>query len=128
MILKKTVFLLATLLLVSSCGFDTPLTLQQKIRMFFYENQIKAGSEFVEWADNNLDEYTHRSVMDALYEEGKYHARLGHPNAIGVISFAAQDWANAHHLRYNTREWQALQEEALANLRPPVGEVQIWPK
>jgi hypothetical protein len=122
-----TVAFFAIMLLSVGCGFNTPLTLQQKIRMFFYENQVEAGSMFVEWAEDNLDEHSNRSIMEALYEEGKYHAELGHPNAINVISMAARDWSKKAHLRYNDRDWSELREEAMANLRTEPGQLQIWP-
>ncbi len=115
------------ILFIAGCGFNTPLSLQQKVRMFFYENQIEAGPKFVEWANKNLNEYTNKAIMEALLEEGKYHANLGHPNAIAVINFAAKNWANETHLRYNPKDWEKLREVAMSNLRSEPGEVQLWP-
>ena len=127
----KFLAIIATLamaaLLAAGCGFNTPLTLQQKVRMFFYENQLEAGPMFVEWANDNLDEYSNRTIMEALYEEGKYHAELGHPNAIGVISMAAQEWGRKSHIRYDEREWRELRDEAMKNIRSEPGQLQIWP-
>jgi len=129
---KKTNIWLILLALAAfaafGCSMGTPLTLQQKVRMFFYENQTDAGPMFADWAEENLKEYSNRTIQDALYEEGKYHADLGHPNAIAVISRAARDWAAAHNLRYKDKDWLALQKQAFDNMRPNPGELQIWPK
>lgn len=124
----QLILLLLAAFMVFGCSMGTPLTLQQKVRMFFYENQTDAGPMFVDWADENLGDYSSRSIQDALAEEGKYHADLGHPNAIAVISQASRDWAAKHNLRYKERDWRSLQEQAFANMRPNPGELQIWPK
>jgi hypothetical protein len=52
---------------------------------------------------------------------------LGHPNAVGVLSFAAQAWAKENGLPYDCNDWLALQEEAMSNLRSEPGELQLWP-
>ena len=110
------------------CGFGTPTSLQQEIRKFFYENQTDAGEKFVGWAEKNLQDYPARRIYSALYTEGEYHADLGHPNAISVISFAARSWANEKGILYEEQEWRQLQQKALENIRSEPGELQLWPE
>lgn len=129
---SKITLLLAALVfsltVISGCGFNSPLPLQHRIRVFFYENQEKAETKFVNWAKNNLSEYSNETIMNALVEEGKYHASQGHPNAISVISVAAKNWAKETHLRYSIKDWQKLHQQAVSNLRDEPGELEIWPK
>lgn len=112
---------------IFGCGFNAPPDMQQEIRKFFYENQTEASDRFVDWADENLRDYSDRRIYNALQEEGKYHASIGHPNAISVISFAARNWANDKGLVYEERYWIDLQAEAVENIRSQPGELQIWP-
>ncbi len=130
---KKSILLITApliiVLLSMACSLETPLTLQQKIRMFFYEQQSDAADEFVNWADDNLDGYTSQNIYEALYEEGKYHAELGHPNAIIIVSQASRQWARKHGYRYDEKDWQELQAVALENIKTgPAGQLQIWPE
>jgi hypothetical protein len=115
------------LLTASGCGADVSSDLQQEIRKYFYDSQFQPDREFVSWANKNLNGYSSRAVYSALYEEGKYHAGLGHPGAISLISFAAKDWAEAKDLSYDASRWEQLQEEAVKNMRTtPPGQLQIW--
>lgn len=122
-----TIFGLLFSFMIFGCGFNTPPDMQQEIRKFFYENQTESADLFVDWADKNLSEYSARRIYNALLEEGKYHAGIGHPNAISVISFAARNWAHAKGLVYQERDWMELQDEAVENIRSQPGELQLWP-
>jgi len=116
----------SALLAIWGCG--TSPDLQAKIRAYFYQNQAVDGKKFVDWANKNLSEYSASGVMDAIYAEAQYHAGLGHPNAVGIMSFAARAWAADHKLNYRATDWAKLQEEAVSNIRPTHANTQLWPK
>jgi hypothetical protein len=120
------VSLVLAMVLASGCGSSPEL--QQEIRRFFYDiSQHQPETDFVVWANQNLGGYSARAIYNALYEEGKYHAGLGHPNAVSLISFAAKDWAKAKDLIYEPSDWEAIQEEAVKNMRTtPSGELNIF--
>jgi hypothetical protein len=120
-------FLLFTTLLAACSPADDGPSLQDTIREYIYKYQPTTGEEFVAWAERNLTDYTPRQVFDALHAEGKFQAKLGHPNSVGVLSFAASAWAERRGLAYDPATWLALQQEAMSNLRDEPGTLQLWP-
>ena len=127
---SNLISLLAALLLVSvlaACGSGANISAEAQIREYLYRNQPTSGQQFVEWANKNLPDYPARRVYRALQDEARSHAKLGHPNAIVVLSFAAQSWAKEKSLPYNRRDWVTMHQEAIANLRDDPGELQLWP-
>jgi len=120
---------LVTLILVA-CSTDMVnlSDLRSTIRNYLYnaKNQPTTGPQFVQWAEQNLKGYSAREIDRALCEEGAYQAEQGHPNAVGVLSYAAQAWARAKGLQYDENYWVKLSEQAKANLRQP-GKLQVWP-
>lgn len=117
-------------LFLTACGADmvSLSDLRSTIRNYLYkaENQPTTGPQFVKWAEQNLTGYTTREIDRALREEGAYQAEQGHPNTVGVLSYAAQAWARAKGLQYDENYWVKLSEQAKANLRQP-GKLQMWP-
>lgn len=116
--------------LLTACGTDmvSVTDLRSTIRNYLYkaENQPTTGPQFVKWAEQNLKRYSDREIERALREEGAYQAEQGHPNTVGVLSYAAQAWARAKGLQYDENYWVKLSEQAKANLRQP-GKLQVWP-
>lgn len=86
------------------------------MREYFYKYQPTTGSQFVEWASSNLTDYSPQQVYTALHDEGKFQAELGHPNVVGVLSFASRSWAEQYDFQYNPDKWMQLQKEAKLNL------------
>ncbi len=102
--------------------------LQGDIHYYIFDQQPVTGQEFVRWADQELTQYSSREVQKALYEEGKRQAKEGHPNAVAVLSYADQAWAEAKHLKYDRDQWYNLQTEAKNNMRAlPQNDIQLWP-
>lgn len=125
-------FLWIAVLLVpifAACSIGQQLSPEEQVRSYFFRNQPVTGPQFVKWANENLADHSNRRVYKALYNVGKSHAELGHPNAIAMLSSAAQAWADDKGLSYSAREWVALQQIAINNIREPVGsEVKFWPE
>jgi hypothetical protein len=123
-------FLWIVLLLMptfAACSISREQSPEEQIRSYFFQNQPVTGPQFVKWANENLADYSNRRVYKALYNVGKSHAELGHPNAIAMLSSTAQAWADAKGLPYSTLDWVALQQIAIDNIREPVGsEVKFW--
>lgn len=120
--------LLVSLFTLSACSSLTDnLSLEGQMREYFYKYQPTTGSQFVNWADKNLTDYSPEQVYTALQNEGKFQAELGHPNVVGVLSFASRSWAEQYKFHYNADKWVKLQQEAKSNLRPEPKQVQLWP-
>ncbi len=119
------VFLLASILAACSSPAASRSP-EDQIREYLYRYQPTTGQQFVNWADTNLSDYTPRQVHIALQNEGKSQAELGHPNAVGVLSFAAQAWAQEKGLQYDPNQWLALQQEAMNNLPSEPPKLQLW--
>lgn len=118
---------LLPVLTLSACSTGSELSPEEQIRSYFFQNQPVTGPQFVKWANENLADHSNRRVYKALYNVGKSHAELGHPNAIAMLSSAAQAWADAKGLSYRALDWVALQQTAIDNIREPVGgEVKFW--
>jgi outer membrane lipopolysaccharide assembly protein LptE/RlpB len=115
-------------MVLTGCSFDlvTETALQDKVRNYLYKYQPTTGSQFVDWARRDLKEYTPHQVYRAIQEEGAFQAEQGHPNVVGVLSFAAQAWTRQNSLTYDAKYWVDLQETAKANVRQP-GKLQLWP-
>jgi len=113
---------------LTGCSFDlvTESALRDQMRNYLYKYQPTTGSQFVEWARRDLKEYTPHQVYRAIQEEGAFQADEGHPNVVGVLSFAAEAWARQNSMTYDARYWVDLQETAKANVRQP-GKLQLWP-
>ncbi|NJN92638.1 MAG: hypothetical protein HC875_00430 [Anaerolineales bacterium] len=128
----KSLFLAILLFIFFSllaCSSPTDnLSLEAQMREYFYRHQPTTGSQFVEWASSNLTDYSPQQVYTALHDEGKFQAELGHPNVVGVLSFASRSWAEQYDLQYNPDKWLQLQKEAKLNLNEKSKEVQLWPK
>lgn len=122
---KLLVFL--PLITVLACNSNS-YSLNDQIRDYFYRYQPTTGEQFVVWADQNLKAYSAQQIYTALINEAKYQAQQGHPNMVGVLSFATREWAKQKNLRYDSDYWLALQKEAKSNLREDPGELQLWPK
>lgn len=120
--------LVLTLLLFGCTSLMSDLSLQGQIREYLYKYQPTTGPQFVIWANNNLSDYSPHQVYTALHEEGEFQAKLGHPNVVGVLSFATRSWAEQNNLQYNPRKWQTWQEEAIDNLRTTPEKLQLWPE
>ncbi len=118
---------LVLLVVIAACGAGKSLSLEERIREYLYKYQPTTGQQFVDWASKELSDYSSQQVFRALRAEGQFQARLGHPNVVGVLSFAAQAWAEHKGLRYDVGEWLALQEEARKNMRTEPGDLQLWP-
>jgi hypothetical protein len=124
-------FLLISLLTLILMGCSSPtadLPLEAKIREYLYRYQPTTGPEFVEWANQNLTDYSPRQIYIALHDEANFQAKLGHPNVVGVLSFATRAWAEQHKFPYDSARWVKLQQEAVRNMREDAGEVQFWPE
>lgn len=120
-----TVAVLATLLV--GCKTAGPTTAQDKIREYLYRYQPTTGEQFAAWAAQDLTDYAPRQVYDAILAEGRFQAELGHPNGVGVLSFAAQAWATRNDYQYDAVQWITLQQEATENLRSAPGTLRLWP-
>jgi len=106
----------------------TDLSLEGQIREYLYKYQPTTGTEFVEWTNQNLlPNYSARQIYIAMNAEGKFQAELGHPNVVGVLSFASRSWAKQNKFQYNPDQWLELQQLALSNLRSTPQKVQLWP-
>jgi hypothetical protein len=114
-------------LLVACTAAGPDRSLEDKIREYLYRYQPTTGQQFVKWANRNLAGYSSRQVYRALYDEAKFQADLGHPNVVGVLSFAAKAWAEEKGLQYDPGQWMNFQQEAISNLRSEPGELQLWP-
>ena len=128
--LRKRCFHFSLVLLVVilvACQPNASRPLQDKIREYIYDYQPTTGVQFVQWAEKELTSYSSRQIHEALHEEGKFQAELGHPNSVGVLSFAAQAWAQHNGFDYDPIEWTSLQQEAMGNMRSDPGILQIWP-
>lgn len=113
---------------LAACSFPAgDASPEDKIQEYLYSNQPTTGSEFVAWARRNLDAHSPQRVYRALQTVGALQASRGHPNSVGVLSFAAQAWAAEYGLRYDANHWLALQQEAMGNLRAIPGPVKFWP-
>ena len=113
----------------TACDIGHELSPEEQINSYFFQNQPVTGPKFVKWANKNLVDYSNRRVYKALYNVGKSRAELGHPNAIAMLSSAAQAWADAKGLSHHALDWVALQQTASDNMREPVnGEVKFWPE
>lgn len=120
--------LLVTLFTISACSSLTDkLSLDGQMREYFYKHQPTTGSEFVNWANKNLTGYSPQQIYTALYDEGRFQAELGHPNVVGVLSFASRSWAEEYDFKYDGNKWLNLQQEAKSNLREESKQVQLWP-
>lgn len=117
---------LVSVLLVA-CNTTSSVTLQDEIREYIYRYQPTTGEQFVAWASADLSGYSPRQVFDAIQSEGEFQAKLGHPNSVGVLSFAAQAWADRYHFQYDPVRWITLQQEATKNLRSEPGTLLLWP-
>jgi hypothetical protein len=125
MFLLTFFFLLPTLLM--ACG-SQPRSPEDQIRSYIFENPSATGEQFVDWADENLSEYSDRKIYSALYNEGKAQGEQGHPNAIAALSFAARAWAEDKGLPYSPNRWLELQQNAISNLHEPSnGKFPFWP-
>lgn len=121
--------LLVILFTLSACSSLTDnLSLEGQMREYFYKYQPTTGSEFVNWANKNLTDYSPQQIYTALYAEGKFQADLGHPNIVGVLSFASRSWAEQYDFQYDADKWIKLQQEAKIHLSEESKEVQLWPK
>lgn len=103
-------------------------SLKDQIREYFYRYQPATGEQFVTWANQNLKDYSAQQIYIALKDEAKFQAQQGHPNMVGVLSFATREWAKQKKLQYDSDYWLALQQEAKSNLREEPGQLQLWPK
>ena len=111
----------------AACGTAESVTLQDDIREYIYRHQPTTGEQFVAWASKELGDYSPRQVFDAIQTEGKFQAELGHPNSVGVLSFAAKAWADRYDFQYDPVQWITMQQEATKNLRSEPGTLQLWP-
>ena len=118
---------LLLLMVLTSCFPPRTTPIEDRIRQYLFKGQPTTGQQFVDWANQEFAGYAAQQILDALRSEGRFQAQLGHPNAVGVLSFAAQAWAQRKGLLYDVREWLALQEEATKNLRDEPGDLQLWP-
>ncbi|MFN8455276.1 MAG: hypothetical protein U0401_11525 [Anaerolineae bacterium] len=121
------IFLPLTLTLMA-CSPLISHSLNKQIREYFYKYQPTTGEQFVEWANQNLTDYSAQQIYTTLHDEGKFEAKLGHPNIVGVLSFATRAWAKQNDFRYDAAHWLALQTEAKRNLREDPGKLQLWPE
>jgi hypothetical protein len=119
---------LLAIILVACGPSGRDRALEDQIREYLYKRQPTTGQQFVEWANRNIEGHSPRQVYDALHDEGEFQASLGHPNVVGVLSFAAHAWAEEKDLSYDPGRWVAMQQEAISNLRSDPGEVQLWPE
>jgi hypothetical protein len=101
------------LLALNGCQIGQENTLQQKIRKYLYDNQPTTAAEFIQFANRELKGYSSRQILKALHAEGQHQAELGHPSAVGVLSYFASGYAQTKGLSYDAEEWVALQQEAL---------------
>lgn len=120
--------LIFPLLILIACSPLTVYSLEDQIRDYFYKYQPTTGEQFAEWAGQNLTDYSTEQIYTALQNEGRFEAQSGHPNMVGVLSFAAREWAKQNNFQYNSDHWLALQIEAKHNLRKEPGKLQLWPK
>jgi hypothetical protein len=105
------------------------LTLEAQLREYLYKYQPTTGTQFVDWASQNLlSDYSPRQIYAALCQEAKFQAELGHPNVVGVLSFAALSWAKQNNFQYDSNQWLAFQQEAMSNLRTSPEKLQLWPE
>lgn len=120
-------FLVLPLLTLIACS-SISYSLKDQMREYFYQYQPTTGEQFVTWANQNLTDYSPQQIHTALYAEAKFQAQQGHPNMVGVLSFATREWAKQHSLKYDSDYWLALQKEAKRNLREEPGKLQLWPE
>ena len=111
------VALLGILSLVACSSSAGSESLRDEIREYVYDCQPTTGTQFVEWANQNLSGYSPAQVNSALRTEAEYQVSKGHPNVIGVLSFCARDWAKEKGLRYDAMPWKTWQEAAKKNMR-----------
>lgn len=119
-------FLATAILAVFLTGCAQKFPIREAIVSYLYEHQPTTGSQFVQWAKENLSDFTPLEIQRALEDEAKNQAELGHPNVIGVMSYSAEAWATEYDLTYNPNYWVELQQEAMGNMRQP-GTLQLWP-
>lgn len=121
-------FIFLVIALMTACSPFISYSLKDQIREYFYKYQPTTGEQFVAWANQNLTDYSAQQIYNTLLDQGKYEAQLGHPNIVGVLSFAARDWAKQNSFQYNPEHWLTLQQEAKSNMREEPGQLQLWPK
>jgi hypothetical protein len=126
-ILVWLIILSAAAVAITGCSGRAPATPEEQIRTYIYENQPVAEAEFVRWAGRNLSNYSSRRIHDAIYNEGKYQAEMGHPTATNVLQNLAKQWARANGFSYDPAAWRNIQEEAVANLQQSPTLRQLWP-
>jgi len=107
------VALMAISVVIAGCSGGSKGNLRDTLRKYLYEKQPSTASEFISFANQELTGYTSRQVLDALYDEGKHQAALGHPSAVGVLSQFAAGYASTKGASYDSAPWLKLQEEAI---------------
>lgn len=123
----RIVALLGLVVFGAACAEER--TLEDEIRHYVYETQPVSGEMFVAWAEDNLlEENSSREIYTALVNEAQLQAERGHPNAVAVLSVAAQSWATKKRLSYRARQWQVIQQTAIENMRSEPGQLQLWPE
>jgi hypothetical protein len=114
------------LIILTACA-QQELTLEDKIRKYIFANPTMSGEQFVDWAEKELKGNSAQTIFRAIHNVGEAQAERGHPNAIAVLSTAALAWANEKGLRYNVRDWQDMQDQAITNLRSGPSQIEFWP-
>ena len=127
--LKLLLIFIVFLILIACNSPANNLPLEDQLREYFYKYQPTTGAQFVEWASQNLlANYSPRQIYLALQNEARSQAQSGHPNVVGVLSFATRSWAEKNNFQYDANQWLTLQQEAMSNLRPTPEKLQLWPE
>ncbi|NOZ05960.1 MAG: hypothetical protein GXP41_06360 [Chloroflexi bacterium] len=122
------VALTAILAVVTGCGGGSKSSLRDTLRQYLYEKQPSTASEFISFANKELTGYTSRQILDALYDEGKHQAALGHPSAVGVLSQFAAGYASTKGASYDSAPWVKLQEKAIKKRIGKETPTSLWGK